>query len=114
MYHEPKLFSPGYYDSIDELPTKAKITFPDGTKKEMTVNEMLELSEDGWLTVMHSVNYGVCDHWTSVPLKTWVRERFERIIRYTTQNGKTIGYNRSSCGTTLTKEKVWKSEVWNS
>lgn len=65
MYHKAKtLFEHSYYDTIDEMPNTAKVEFPDSTEKECTIDEMIKLSNDGWMTVMHEWN-GACDHWTS-------------------------------------------------
>ena len=114
-YHKAtRLGEKSYYDTIEEMPGTAEVRFPDGTKKQMTPDEICELDKDGWLTVMHSCNYGVCDHWTSEKPSTWVRERFNHIIRYVDNNNKTVGYNRRDWWIKLTKERVFHAEVWNS
>ena len=115
MYHEAKLLTPAYYDTLEEMPQLAKVYFPNEKEPQMmTADEVCRLDDKGWYTVLHSCNYGVCDHWTSEKPSKWVKEKFEHIIRYT-DNGKTVGYNRASWSITLTKDAhVWKSEVWNS
>lgn len=114
MYHKGTIYEYSYYDTIEEMPNVADVYFPD--KKEpvkKTVQEMLELSNEGWYTILHEVNYGCCDHWTSVKLEVWVQKRFNKIVRYSTKNG--IGYNRASWSVHLTKDSNYhKSEVWNS
>ena len=115
MYHEGKITTRAYYDTMDEMPSKAQVTFPDGTTKEMSIAEMYDLSDAGWYTIMHSVNWGSCDHWTSQPLSKWVNERFKKVYRFVDGNNKTVGYNRDSWSVKLTKDSnYWKSEVWNS
>lgn len=115
MYHESTRWDEKpYYDTIKEMPTKATVRFPDGTKKQMSADEIVALDDDGWLTVMHSCNYGVCDHWISEKPSKWVQERFNRIIAYKDKSNKIVGFNRISWTIVLTKEKVWHSEVWNS
>ena len=116
MYHEGNFMRHSYYDTIEEMPKTAKVYYPDEKEpKEMTAQEISVLDNEGWYTIMHSVNYGVCDHWTSEKPSKWVRERFERIIRYTDKKGDTVGYNRKGWSLTLTRDsKYWKSEVWNS
>ena len=116
MYHEAKLLSHAYYDTIEEMPKVAKVYYP-GQKEpvEMTAEQICELDNEGWHTVMHSCNYGVCDHWTSEKPSTWVREMFEHIIQYVNNDKTTVGFNRKGWSLTLTKDAhVWKSEVWNS
>lgn len=114
MYHKGTIFEHSYYDTIEEMPTTAKVYFPD--KKEpiqMDEQQMLKLSNEGWYTILHEVNYGCCDHWTSVKLEVWVRERFKKIIKYKTKNG--FGYNRCAWSVNLTRNSNFrKSEVWNS
>lgn len=116
MYHEAKLFSHSYYDTIQEMPQMAKVYYPD-TKEpvEMTAEQVAALDNEGWYTVMHSCNYGVCDHWTSEKPSTWVKEKFNHIIRYVNDKNETVGYNRAAWGITLTKDAhVFKAAVWNS
>ncbi len=119
MYHKGTGFNKSYYYTIEEMPKKAKVYFPDEQEpREMTADEICALDADGWYTIMHSVNWGICDHWTSEKPSKWVRERFERILHYT-KNGKAdgehVGYNRVSWSLTLTRDShYWKSEVWNS
>ena len=119
MYHEGEFLSPSYYDTMEEMPNKCKVKFPDSKEEvEMTPEEVCALDDEGWYTVMHSCNYGVCDHWTSEKPSTWVQKKFNHIIRYTTGKGekeRTVGYNRKSWYIKLTRDAhVWKSEVWNS
>lgn len=116
MYHKGTLYSDDYYDTKEEMPQVAKVYYPD-TKEpvEMTAEQVAALDNDGWYTVMHSCNYGVCDHWTSEKPSTWVREKFERIIRYINDKKETVGYNRTAWSIRLTKDAhVFKAEVWNS
>ena len=119
MYHEATLTKRAYYDTLEEMPKMAKVYFPEEKEpKEMTAAEVCALDEEGWYTIMHSVNWGSCDHWTSQKPSKWVRERFERIFHYT-KNGKAdgehVGYNRQEWSIRLTRDgKYWKSEVWNS
>ena len=116
MYHEATLRSRAYYDTFEELPKVAKVYFPDSDEpKEMNAKQVCALDNEGWFTIMHSVNWGCCDHWTSEKPSKWVRERFEKICRYIDNQGNTIGYNRESWHITLTRNgNYWKSEVWNS
>lgn len=119
MYHEATLRTRAYYDTLEEMPDVAKVYFPDEKEpREMTIGEMYKLSNEGWYTIMHTVNWGSCDHWISVPLGKWVDERFKRILHYTSNgksDGKHVGYNRQAWSVRLTKDKnYWKSEVWNS
>lgn len=120
MYHEAKRwFEKSYYDTIEEMPDKAKVYFPDEKEPRlMTAAEICALDKEGWYTIMHSVNWGCCDHWTSEKPSKWVRERFNRYYHYT-KNGKSdgehVGYNRIEWSLRLTKQSdYWKSEVWNS
>lgn len=116
MYHKAKtIYDRSYYDTIDEMPKKAKVFFPDEEEpREMTASEIMELDDQGWYTIMHSVNYGCCDHWTSQKPSKWVLERFLCIINYM-RNNQVIGYNRKEWSITLTRNgNYWKSEVWNS
>lgn len=115
MYHQATLTTKAYYDTIEELPKEATVSFPDGTKKKMTSSEMYKLSNEGWYTIMASCNWGICDHWDSEPLKVWVEKKFLPILQLVDKNGKTIGYNRSEWNVVLTRNKNYhKSEVWNS
>lgn len=119
MYHEGTIYSKAYYDTFEEMPNVAKVYFP-GEKepREMYAEEIRALDNEGWYTIMHSVNYGSCDHWTSQKPSKWVSERFERIIHYTKngrEDGEHIGYNRMEWSLKLTRDSnYWKSEVWNS
>lgn len=115
MYHEGTIFTHSYYDTIEEMPNVAKVYFPDEKEpKEMTAEQVRSLDKDGWYTVMHSVNWGCCDHWTSEKPSKWVRDRFERIVKYVNKD-KVVGYNRVDWSIRLTRDaKVWHSEVWNS
>ena len=121
MYHEGDSWwgTKPYYDTLEEMPKKAKVYFP-GVKepKEMTAQEICALDNEGWYTIMHSVNWGCCDHWTSEKPSKWVRERFNKFIRYS-KNGKAdepaMGWNRIEWEIRLTKyAKYRKSAVWNS
>lgn len=116
MYHEATLSTRAYYDTLEEMPKVAKVYLPNEKEpKEMTIDEMYKLSDEGWYTIMHTVNWGSCDHWTSVPLKIWVEKRFRTILGYTNKKGELVGYNRQEWSVRLTKDKnYWKSEVWNS
>ena len=119
MYHEGTMFRNPYYYTIEEMPNTAKVKFPDEKEsREMTIEQMYELSREGWHTIIATTNYGICDHWDSVPLSVWVEKRFKRILHYTSNgkaDGKHIGYNRASWSVTLTRDKHYhKSEVWNS
>lgn len=115
MYHKETFKSKAYYDTFEEMPTTIKVKFPDAKEcVEMTPEEVCALDNEGWYTVMHSVNWGCCDHWTSEKPSKWVRERFDKIIHYT-KNGAHVGYNRAGWEITLTKDAhVWHAEVWNS
>lgn len=118
MYHKADFFTNGgyaYYDTIEEMPKTAKVYFPNEEEpKEMTAEEMMKLSKEGWYTIMHSCNYGSCDYWTTEKLSKWVDERFLRIRRYV-RKGETMGYNRDGWSVRLTKDAhYWKSAVWNS
>lgn len=117
MYHEATLYNKAYYDTIEEIPNVAKVYSPEWEGyKELTAEEMYALSDDGWYTIMHEVNWGSCDHWTSQPLRNWVNKRFNSIVRYTKgKGGPVVGYDRQGWSVTLTRDsKYWKSEVWNS
>lgn len=119
MYHIGTFTTRAYYDTLEEMPKRAKVYFPDEKEpREMTAEEICKLDDEGWYTVMHSVNYGVCDHWTSEKPSKWVRERFNKILHFTKNgraDGEHIGYNREGWSLTLTRDgNVWKAEVWNS
>ena len=115
MYHEAtKWGRHSYYDTIEEMPKTAKVKFPNGETKEMTADEICALDEQGLFTIMHSCNYGTCDHWTSEKPSTWVRKRFMQIYEYV-EDGKTVGYNRAGWSIDLTTDgHFFKAEVWNS
>ena len=116
MYHESNgWMSPPYYDTKEEMPDTATVKFPDGTTRQMTAEEITSLDNEGWFTVMHSVNWGSCDHWTSEKPSKWVRKEFQSIIKYVNEKKKTVGFNRSSWTIVLTKDAhFFKSAVWNS
>lgn len=117
MYHEAKnWYHKSYYDTIEEMPQVAKVYFPDEKEPRLlSADEMIALSVEGWYTIMHSVNWGSCDHWTSQPLSKWVYDRFLSYVRYTNSKGETVGYDRKEWSVKLTKDsKYWKSAVWNS
>ena len=119
MYHEATIRSKAYYDTLEEMPSKARVKFPDKKEYvEMTPEEVCALDNEGWYTVMHSVNWGCCDHWTSEKPSKWVRERFNRVIHYTKngkEDGEHVGYNRKEWAIRLTRDaNVWHAEVWNS
>lgn len=124
MYHKAKsIFEKSYYDTVEEMPNVAKVHFPDQKEPvEMTAEEICALDDEGWYTIMHSVNWGSCDHWTSQKPSKWVKECFNGIIRYVKKGYKagkeyeeTVGYNRRSWSITLTKQSdYFKAEVWNS
>lgn len=112
-YHKAtRLGEHSYYDTFDEMPNMATVRFPDGKEKQMTPEEIMALDGE-WFTVMHSCNYGVCDHWTSEKPSTWLKERFYQIIQYK-KGGKIVGFNRKGWVLRLTNEKVFHAEVWNS
>jgi len=92
------------------------VYFPDSKEAvEMTAEEILKLSDDGWYTILHECNFGCCDHWTSQPLKRWVNERFLQIITYVNKKGEKVGYDRREWSVKLTKDAHYRhSEVWNS
>ncbi len=117
MFHEATLTKRAYYDTLEEMPNTARVTFPYPNKetREMTAEEICALDNEGWYTIMHSCNYGCCDHWTSEKPSKWVHERFEKIYHYVDNQGRHVGYNRGGWCLTLTKDaNYWKSEVWNS
>lgn len=119
MYHKETLSTKAYYDTFEEMPSKAEVRFPvsDGKweVRQMTAEEINALDNDGWYTILHSVNWGICDHWTSVKPSKWVRDRFNHIIRYQNNKGEIIGYDRLSWLLVLTRDaNYWKAEVWNS
>lgn len=119
MYHEATFLSKAYYDTLEEMPNVAKVYFPNEKEPiEMTPNQVCDLDNEGWYTIMHSVNWGSCDHWTSQKPSKWVKERFNRIVHYTSNgkdDGRHIGYNRLEWSIKLTKNaNYWQSEVWNS
>lgn len=119
MYHEGSIFSKPYYDTLEEMPATIKVYFPDRKEPvEMTADEVCALDNEGWYTIMHSVNWGSCDHWTSEKPSKWVKDRFNRILHYTSngkEDGKHIGFDRLGWSITLTRESnYWKAEVWNS
>ena len=63
MYHEGTKFSKSYYDTLEEMPKTAKVYFPDEKEpRQMTADEICALDKEGWYTIMHSCNYGCCDH----------------------------------------------------
>ena len=115
MFHEAKLFYPSYYDTLEEMPNVAKVYYPNQKEPvEMTAEQVCALDDEGWYTIIHECNFGVCDHWTSVKPSKWVKEVFSRIIQYADKD-RTVGYNRNGWSITLTKDaNYWKSEVWNS
>ena len=119
MYHKGTLFSKAYYDTLEEMPKMVRVKYPNQNEYvEMTPDDVCKLDDDGWYTVMHSSNMGICDHWTSEKPSKWVRERFNNIIHYTSNgkaDGKHIGYNRVGWEIALTRDAhVWHAEVWNS
>lgn len=116
MYHKATLSTRDYYDTIGEMPIEANVYFPDAKEpKKMTAEQMFDLSGEGWYAIAHSCNLGVCDHWYSISLATWVREEFLQIIAYTNNKGDTVGYNRLAWTVLLTNDKSYRaSSVWNS
>lgn len=118
MYHKATITTRAYYDTVSEMPNTAKVYFPKEDNRpmeEMTVEQMMELSDKGYHTIVHSVNFGCCDHWYSVPLSRWVQEYFMQIIHYTDQKGDTVGYDRKDWSVLLTYDADYrKSDVWNS
>lgn len=60
MYHEATFMTKAYYDTIEEMPIVAKVKSPEWEGvRELTANEMLDLSDEGWYTIIHEVNWGV-------------------------------------------------------
>lgn len=122
MYHEKKKWGIGYiscYDSIEEIPDICKVYFPkeDGREPQsMTTEEMEALAwREKWYVIVGDHNFGVCDHWVSIPFMRWICERYPRIDRYVDERQQTVGYNRKYTSVELTKDKDFhKSEVWNS
>lgn len=119
MYHKETLSTKAYYDTFEEMPKMAEVRFPlaDGKSetRQMTADEICALDNEGWYTILHSVNWGSCDHWTSAKPSKWVRERFNHIICYKNKNGEVVGYDRADWLLVLTGEaNYWRSEVWNS
>lgn len=115
MYHEATFYSRAYYDTMEEMPNVAKVYSPEWEGyKELTSEQMMELSDEGWYVIVNETNWGCCDHWVSKPLRYWVENRFNRITQYTTK-GWVVGYNRNGWEVKLTRDsKYWKAEVWNS
>lgn len=117
MYHKAKnCLEHSYYDTIGEMPLKANVYYPDSKKPVMMDSaEMFKLSSEGWRTIMHSCNYGCCDHWTSEPLSKRVNDKFNSYYQFTDREGKIVGYNRREWAVRLTRDKhYFHSEVWNS
>lgn len=122
MYHEHVRWGCGLincYDTIEEIPDMCEVRFPeeDGRKSEMmTSRQMLALAErEEWYVVVGDHNYGVCDHWISIPFRRWIYERYTKINQYQDEKNKTVGYARSNISVCLTKDKNFHySEVWNS
>lgn len=121
MFHENVRFGIGcisYYDKVEEIPDMCVVSFPeeDGRKPAvMNMQGMLALARtEEWYVIAPDHNYGVCDHWVSIPFRRWINERYTRVDEYT-DKGKTIGYKRHYSSVTLTKDKHFSySEVWNS
>lgn len=118
MFHKASKFNEAYYDTMSEMPNTAMVAFPkeDGrTPEEMTVEQMLRLSEEGYYTIEHTVTLGCCDHWRSIPLSAWVANHFEKIIRFVDDDNNVIGYDREEWYVTLTRNANYHmSEVWDS
>lgn len=122
MYHENKRWGLGCvscYDTIEEIPDSCIVKFPkeDGREPQsMTKEEMEKLSwQEGWWVIVPDHNYGVCDHWVSIPFSRWICERYPKIDIYEEPKKGIIGYNRHYRSVTLTKDKNFRySEVWNS
>lgn len=115
MKHEAKAgYYPEYYDTMDELPKEVNVKFPHSDKwVKMTEDEVKKLDGKYW-TIMHSVNWGSCDHWTSEKPSYWLKEEFNKVYHYKYQ-GKFLGYNRRSYDLKLTEESnFFKAEVWDS
>ena len=106
-----------YYDFPHEIPDECKVSFPDDREpKMMSKKEMRELAEkEEWWVIVHTVNWGSCDHWKSIPFKTWIDKYYPKLNQYVDRNKNTIGYARENRYVKLTKESnYWKAEVWNS
>lgn len=118
-YHENVKFGIymiSYYDTIEEIPDCCLVSFPDGSKRAFSLSEMQKLAlTEEWYVIVNDCNYGVCDHWISIPFRQWLEGYFPQLIRYEGKNKETRGYNRKYPSVSLTKEKNYhKSEVWNS
>ncbi len=118
MYHENVKFGYAqisYYDRQEEIPDICTVSIPGKGKTEMSYNEMIQFAEtEEWYVIVNECNWGVCDHWVSIPFRRWITEYYPKIIQYE-NNGKIIGYARLNRFVTLTKNKdYWKAEVWNS
>lgn len=122
MYHENVRWGCGLincYDTIEEIPDMCEVRFPEeyGRKTEMmSSKDMLALAgREEWYVVVGDHNYGVCDHWISIPFRRWINERYTRITRYQNEKNETVGYARANISVSLTKNKNFHySEVWNS
>lgn len=106
------------YDTAEEIPDQCKVCFPKEDGREpvmMSEQDMLDLSSrEEWYVIVGDHNYGVCDHWISIPFRRWIAERYPKINRYVDKDV-TIGYNRNYLSVRLTKDKSFhRSEVWNS
>lgn len=119
MFHKSKnCFSSSYYDTMEEIPTDITVFYPKEERRDAVTIPVMELSSlcgDDYRCVMHSVNYGCCDHWDAVTADRWISECWSRVIRYTDKDGRTVGYNRPNKSVCLTRDKNYRvSEVWNS
>lgn len=122
MYHENKRWGIGYvscYDTAEEIPDKCEVRFPEEDGREpqsMTSKEMENLARnEQWYVIVPDHNFGVCDHWISIPFMQWIYARYPRIDRYVDEKKQTVGYNRHERSVKLTKDKNFRySEVWNS
>ena len=116
MYHEGKLLTPSYYDTIDEMPNIVKVSFPnDKGYREMSPEDFKKLDDDGWYCPLSSSNYGCCDFIEYVKPSVWLERKFNKIIKYIDKNKNTIGYNRASWYIHLSeRKKPTESFVWNS
>lgn len=120
MYHE--ITNPfawpnePYYDSVKEIPDSCRVHFPDGRTQDMSSSEMRVLANaEEWYVIVNDCNYGVCDHWISIPFSQWVNKYYPRIKQFVNKQKEPFGYCRIHQSVSLTKDKNFrKSEVWNS
>lgn len=106
-----------YWDSIEEIDDQCRVYIPGiNEPKEMTEAEMRRLARDeDWYVIIEDSNFGVCDHWYSIPFMKWIDDYYCRYIKYQQNDKSILGYARKANYVSLTKEKNFsKSEIWNS